>query len=374
MLVLDLDNTLWGGVAGDDGVDALQLGRETPLAEAFTAFGLYCLKLREQGVLLAVCSKNDEATARSAFAHPDAVLRLEHFAGFKANWRPKHENILELAAELNLAPDSFVFVDDNPAERALVRAQIPGILVPELPDDPAGFPAAVEALQPFHKTFRSAEDLARAGLYAAEAARSTGQSIYASYGEYLDSLEMSAEIESFSRLYLDRIAQLANKTNQFNLTTRRYTFAELESVLSDPDRLGLYVRLTDRFSAHGLISLLVAHRLGDNFDIELWVMSCRVFKRDVELAMLDTLVDYARALGLQSITGRYIPSRKNSIVADLYPSLGFTCLETLADDSMTYQLAVDGYQPANTHIRVSSSTVSSTTLESVPPLLEGAAR
>ena len=237
--MLDLDNTLWGGVIGDDGLDKIQIGRETAVAEAYTAFQEYCLRLRERGILLAVCSKNNEAIAKQGFEHPDSVLKLEHFAAFKANWEPKHENILAIAKELNLGVDSFVFVDDNPAERAIVEAQIPGIAVPDVGADVSRYASILEA-----------GTILRAGLPGARRTSSAPNSTrttpsgpaprcsFANYGEYLDSLEMTAEIEPFRPVYMERIAQLTNKTNQFNLTTRRYTLAEMEAAAADGRHIG----------------------------------------------------------------------------------------------------------------------------------------
>src|ERR1700733_2287692 len=243
VLVLDLDNTLWGGVIGDDGVEKIQIGRETPVAEAYTAFQEYCLSLRNRGVLLAVCSKNDEEIAKQGFEHPDSVLKLEHISCFKANWEPKHENILAIGRELNLGVDSFVFVDDNPAERAIVEAQVEGIAVPNIGRDVVNYAGIIEAGRYFEPVSLSAEDFERAEQYAKSSERTAFETKFADYGEYLDSLEMSAEIDTFKPVYLDRIAQLTNKTNQFNLTTQRYTLAEIEAISTDSRYIGLYGRL-----------------------------------------------------------------------------------------------------------------------------------
>jgi FkbH-like protein len=352
VLVLDLDNTLWGGVIGDDGVDHIQIGRETPMAEAFTAFQEYCLMLRERGVLLAVCSKNNEDVAQSGFEHPDSILKLEHFSAFRANWDPKHENILSLAKELNLGADSFVFADDNPAERAIVAAQIAGIAVPELGNDPAQYVSILQAGRYFEAVSLSRDDLARAAQYAENAKRVTAQATFADYGEYLDSLEMSAEIELFRPVYLDRITQLTNKTNQFNLTTRRYTLAEIEAIAADGSYIGLYGRLIDRFGDNGLVSVVLGRMQEDVLYMDLWLMSCRVLKRDMELAMLDSVVQSARNAGVKTIIGTYIPSKKNGMVADFYSRLGFAAESSLPDGSQTYRLSVPDYQERNTHIAV----------------------
>ncbi len=353
-LVLDLDNTLWGGVIGDDGLDKIQIGKETPVAEAHTAFQNYCLALRERGILLAACSKNDQEIAKSGFSHPDSVLKLEHFSAFRANWEPKHENIRAIAEELNLGLDSFVFIDDNPAERAIVAAQLPMVTVPDVGAEVAHFPSIIQAGRYFEVVSLSQEDLERADTYTANAARAAAASKFANYGEYLDSLEMSAEIQTFRPVYLERITQLINKTNQFNLTTRRYTFAEIEEIANSPKYIPLYGRLADVFGDNGLISVIVG-RLDDtssNLHIDLWIMSCRVLKRDMELAMLDALVERAKAAGVSRIVGYYIPTAKNGMVADHYAKLGFSRQPVLTDENKsTWSLDVSPYQPRNTHIQ-----------------------
>ena len=352
VLVLDLDNTLWGGVIGDDGPDRIQIGRETPVAEAYSAFQRYCLSLRAQGVLLAVCSKNDEAVAKSGFAHPDSLLKLEHFAAFRANWSPKPDNLVSIAEELNLSLDSFVFVDDNPAEREIVRAQLPQVAVPELTADVTDYPRILDHARHFEQVSLSPEDLSRAAQYQQNAQRQHTQTRFAGYDEYLDSLEMRAEIAPFSLTYLDRIAQLTNKTNQFNLTTRRYTRAELETLAADPNVVTLYGRLTDRFGDNGLVSVVLGRRNGDILTLDLWLMSCRVLKRDMEHAMLDALAARASAAGIKRLEGVYIPSRKNSMVAEHYATLGFTLTSTKPDGSTTFILPLAGYKPRNLHIQV----------------------
>lgn len=339
-LVLDLDNTLWGGVIGDDGVDRIALGRETAVAEAFTAFQEYCLALSKRGVLLAVCSKNDDAVARLGLNHPDAVLRESHFAAIRANWMPKHENIRSIAEELNLGIDSFVFVDDNPAERALVAAQLPAVAVPEVGSDVTQYAAILDAGRYFDSASLSAEDLNRAALYVGNSTRSAQQSQFASYEEYLSSLEMVARIGAYREPYLERIAQLVNKTNQFNLTTRRYSIAEVHQMVSDPDVVTLYGRLIDRFGDNGLVTLVSARRVDDSLEILDWLMSCRVLKRTMEAAMLAVLLERARNDGVRSIRGRYIPTAKNSMVADHYSKLGFVLIDSHVDGSTTWELDV----------------------------------
>jgi FkbH-like protein len=353
LLVLDLDNTLWGGIIGDDGPDKIVLGRETPVAEAYTAFQEYCLSLRERGILLAVCSKNEEATAKLGFAHPDSVLRLEHLSAFRANWDPKHENILSIAKELNLGADSFVFVDDNPAERAIVEAQIPGIAVPDVGSEVSKFIAIIEANRYFEQLSMAREDLDRARLYEENAKRATLESKFANYGEYLDSLEMTAEIDTFNSTYMERITQLTNKSNQFNLTTRRYTLAEIESTAADGNHIGIYGRLTDRFGDNGLISVVLGAIEGRKLHLDLWLMSCRVLKREMEIAMLDSLVARARERNIREIVGYYFPTSKNAMVADHYPKLGFQPLsKDESTGSTVWVLDITTYEPRSRHIRI----------------------
>jgi FkbH-like protein len=353
VLVLDLDNTLWGGVIGDDGVDKIKIGRVTPVAEAYTAFQEYCLSLQQRGILLAVCSKNDEEIAKQGFEHPDSILKLDHFSCFKANWEPKHENILAIARELNLGTDSFVFVDDNPAERAIVEAQIPGIAVPNVGNEVSQFAAIIEEGRYFEAISMSQEDLSRAALYRTNKERTSLEAKFANYGEYLDSLEMTAEIERFKPIYLERIAQLTNKTNQFNLTTRRYTLAEMEAISQNPAYVGIYGKLSDRFGDNGLISIVLGHRENELLHLDLWLMSCRVLKRDMELAMLDVVTDQAKAIGIRTLHGYYIPTRKNGMVSDHYEKLGFEPFSLDPETkSSVWTLNLADYSPRSTHIRI----------------------
>jgi FkbH-like protein len=352
VLVLDLDNTLWGGVIGDDGPDKIVIGRETARGEAFTAFQQYAKRLQERGVLLAVCSKNDDAMARRGFAHPDSVLRLDDFAAFRANWEPKHDNIKAIAEQLNLGLDSFVFVDDNPAERHLVAAQLPMVAVPEVGSDVCRFPMIVDAARYFEATSISAEDVQRTKLYAQNSEREAMSQQFADYGAYLDSLQMVAEIETFSPVYIDRITQLTNKTNQFNLTTRRYTKTEMEEVATSPNYIPLYGRLSDVFGDNGLISVVIGRRDERVLRIDLWLMSCRVLKRGMEGAMLDALVARAQDADIETIIGTYILTPRNGMVSDHYKSLGFSPMAGDTTDSTSWSLDITGpYSPRNHHIR-----------------------
>ncbi len=349
VLILDLDNTLWGGVIGDDGPEKIKIGRETAIAESYTAFQEYCLALRARGVLLAVCSKNNDETARAGFDHPSSILKTEHFSSFKANWQPKHENIEQIAKELNLGLDSFVFVDDNPAERAIVEAQLPSVAVPGVGSEVSAFATIIDSHRYFESAALSKEDFERAELYATNAQRATEQARFADYGEYLDSLAMTAEIETFKPVYLDRIAQLINKTNQYNLTTKRYSLAEVQNLAASPDHICLYGILNDRFGNNGLISIVIGRRESGTLILDLWLMSCRVLKRDMEFAMLDALATKAREAGIHTLQGTYLPTKKNAMVADHYRRLGFE--QTFASESETnWTLDLSGYTQKNHHI------------------------
>jgi FkbH-like protein len=360
-LVLDLDNTLWGGVIGDDGVENLVLGRDHPLGEAYTDFQEYVKGLKERGVILAVCSKNDAATAIQGFSHPDTVLKLEDFSAFKANWNPKPQNIREIAAELNIGLDSLVFVDDNPAERALVERDLPEVAVPEVGSDVAAFAEVLEQERFFEVQRVVKDDLDRSSYYQENAQRNLSEAKYGDYGEFLASLEMSAEIGAFAPVYLDRITQLINKTNQFNLTTRRYTIAEVEDIGGNAGYVALYGRLADRFGDNGLVTAAIGRVADMALHVDLWVMSCRVFKREMELAMFDALVEECRERGIRKMVGVYIPSNKNGLVAGHYASLGFTRIAAEANgrETWAYELP-EKYTPKARHIRRTAAAVGMT--------------
>ncbi|MDO5702162.1 MAG: HAD-IIIC family phosphatase [Lachnospiraceae bacterium] len=322
---LDLDNTLWGGVIGDDGAENIEIGQETPLSQVYSEFQEY-LKLHKQlGIMLTVNSKNDEANALSGFERPDSILRRDDFASFKANWNPKSTNLSETAGEMSLLPESFVFVDDNPAEREIVRQHFPGTAVPEI-KEAEHYIQAIDKAGYFEVTSLSADDLTRNRMYQDNAKRQEAQAAFSNYEDYLISLEMEAEIDSFAPVYMGRIAQLTNKSNQFNLTTKRYSLSEIENVAADPGRIALYGKLTDRFGDNGVVSIVIGRIDGpenDELHMELWLMSCRVLKRDMEYAMMDELEKRAREMGIRKIVGYYIPTAKNAMVKDLYGLLGF---------------------------------------------------
>jgi FkbH-like protein len=372
-LVLDLDNTLWGGVVGDDGAQNLILGRDHPVGEAFLDFQRYVKNLQRRGVILAVCSKNELENAKAGFSNPDSILRVEDFSAFKANWSPKPDNIREIAAELNIGLDSIVFVDDNPAERALVANQLPEVATPEIGSSVCRFAEILESEHYFeaHKVVQ--EDLERMGYYNSNAQRSAAQAAFGNYDEYLLSLEMKAEIAPFAPVYLERITQLINKTNQFNLTTRRYTSAEVEAIAQDPNNVTLYGRLVDRFGDNGLVTVLIGHVVGKVLEIDLWLMSCRVLNREMELSMFDALVEVCQARGLSRIVGTYIPSKKNALVADHYRRLGFRAVEEEAGSQSFWSWDVpETYSPGSRSIARVAKRADSTADEAFIPITLGA--
>ncbi len=341
-IALDLDNTLWGGVVGDDGVEHIQIGQETGVAQSYYEFQTYLKAQRELGVLLTVCSKNDEENALAGLRHPEGVLRPEDFAVIKANWENKDRNIIETAAALNILPDSIVFVDDNPAERAIVSAQVAGVSVPEINSveeyirvlDRSGF---------FDITTFSDDDLKRNEMYKANAQRAMQQAAFGNYTDYLLSLDMKAEICDFTPMYLQRITQLTNKSNQFNVTTKRYTAAEMEAVFNDDGYIRLYGKLIDKFGDNGVVSVVIGRKDNDVLHMDLWIMSCRVLKREMEFAMLDTLIDKCREQGIKTIMGYYYPTAKNKMVKELYGTFGFAKISEDEEGSV-WQLDVDGYE------------------------------
>ncbi len=343
-LVLDLDNTLWGGVIGDDGLEGIQLGQGSSAGEAYLAVQQIALDLRQRGIVLAVCSKNEDDAARLPFReHPEMLLREDHITVFQANWADKASNLRAIAATLNIGVEALVFLDDNPAERAQVRRELPLVGVPELPDDPALFPRLLASAGYFDAVAFSEEDRARADLYQSNAERAMVQASASDVGSYLASLAMTCAIRPFDGISRARVSQLINKSNQFNLTTRRYSEAEVAAVEVDPARYGVHVRLTDRFGDNGIIAVTIIDKRGDDWEIDTWLMSCRVLGRRVEEAVLAHLVAAARGEGAKRIIGRYIPSPKNRIVEEHYGKLGFTLTEDLGDSGTVWALEVDNY-------------------------------
>lgn len=353
VLVLDLDNTLWGGVIGDDGLDGISLGQGSATGEAFLAIQNFALDLRQRGVVLAVCSKNEDATARQPFKeHPEMALKEEHIAVFQANWTDKASNLRTIAEKLNLGIDSLVFVDDNPAEREQVRRELPMVAVPELPEEPAFYPRYLAAAGYFEAVAFSEEDRARADQYQTNAVRAELMSSSSDINSYLRSLEMRCRIGSVSSLNRPRVAQLINKSNQYNLTTRRYTEAQVADMETRQDKLMLQVRLEDRFGDNGIISIAIVNKTGREWDIDTWLMSCRVLGRCVENAVLATIADYARSQGATALTGSYIPSAKNQMVQDHYKKLSFTLTDKSESGATRWRLDLDQYNEPELPMRI----------------------
>lgn len=338
VLVLDLDNTLWGGVIGDDGLDGIVIGQGSAAGEAFVAFQRYVKQLADRGVVLSVSSKNDPETARSVFAeHPEMVLRLDDFAAFEASWNDKPSALRAMADDLSLGLDTFVFVDDNPAERALVRSVLPQVAVPELPDAPEEYARCLADAGYFEAVSFTAEDSRRNAQYVANRSRRELRSEALDLEGFLHDLQMTLTVVPFRNTDVARITQLINKTNQFNLTTRRYTEAEVRAFMNNPDVVTCAGRLSDRFGDNGLISVVICKSTNDNFEghgleIDTWLMSCRVLGRRVENAMLSVMAEKASERGASFLFGRYLPTRKNGMVKDLLSKLGFT-LQKIDNDT-----------------------------------------
>lgn len=349
---LDLDNTLWGGSVGDDGPEYLRIGQETPTGEAYTEFQKYLKAHKQLGVILNVISKNESENAMAGLNHLDMTLKPDDFILIKANWEPKSQNLVDVAHTLSLTPDSFVFVDDNPAEREIIRQQIKNAAVPEVGDKPEEFIRAIDKMGYFETTVTSADDVSREKMYQENARRAKAELSFSDYGEYLLSLEMRAEIGSFSPTFYSRLAQLSNKSNQFNLTTRRYTQAEIEEIATDDAYITLYGKLEDKFGDNGVVSIIIGHMDSDTVDIALWLMSCRVLKRNMEYAMMDRLVEECWKRGMKKIIGHYYPTAKNGIVREFYGTMGFEKVEEDNSGNSKWTMAIDGYEKKNKVISI----------------------
>lgn len=347
-LILDLDNTLWGGVLADDGLERIRIGQGSMEGEAFLAFQQRILQLRARGVVLAVCSKNNEDVARSAFErHPDMLLKLEHFAVFQANWLDKATNVKNIAATLNLGLESMVFVDDNPAERARVRQELPLVTVLEMGMEPAFYPRLLAASGAFEHLVLNADDLNRASAYQTELRRAETFERVGNYQEYLASLRMRMSIASFDKIGRARITQLINKSNQFNLTTRRYNESQIAEIENDPSALAWQVRLSDAFGDYGMIGVIIVRTEPRTWRIDTWLMSCRVLERGVEQTLMNELVELAAAHGVEQIDGEYRRTDRNGLVADFFDKMGFYLLPDSGgrEGTRLYRLTVADFEP-----------------------------
>ncbi len=350
-LILDLDNTVWGGVIGDDGLEGIQLGHGLGIGKAFTEFQMWVKKLKQRGVIICVASKNNEETAKEPFEkHPDMVLKLEDIAVFQANWETKVDNIRTIQRILNIGFDSMVFLDDNPFERNIVRENIPGITVPELPQDPGEYLEYLYSLNLFETASYSQADKDRTKQYQVEAQRASLQKTFSNEADFLKSLDMTSVVSGFNKFNTPRVAQLSQRSNQFNLRTVRYTEADIEALGQNPDVIDLSFTLEDKFGDNGLIAVIIMKKQDEEtLFIDTWFMSCRVLKRGMEDFTLNTMVEAAREKGYKRIIGEYLPTPKNKMVENHYPSLGFQKLE--GTPTAQYVLDVEQYQPRENYIK-----------------------
>ena len=351
LLALDLDNTLWGGIIGDDGVEGIKIGPEVAKGQAYTEFQEYCKNLKNIGVVLAVDSKNEMENALAGLQHPDGILRPEDFVNIKANWNSKDQNLCEIAEGLSLGTDSFVFVDDNPAEREIVSKQLPGVAVPVM-DAVENYIKILDHSGYFEVTNLSKEDLKKTEMYHAKEKAQIEMSAYEDYSEYLDSLKMVGKIENFKSIYIQRIAQLTNKSNQFNLTTLRCSEDDIRKMQCSDSYVCLCGRLQDKFVDHGLVTIVIGEKIENELHIRLWLMSCRVLKRGLEDVMMNAIVEEAKKCNLQKVVGYYYPTAKNSMVKNFYKDMGFDEIIENEDRSKVYWLEVNTYVEKEEHMSV----------------------
>ena len=346
-LIIDLDNTMWGGVIGDDGIEKIQIG-DLGIGKAFTNLQKWAKDLKNRGIILCICSKNTESIAKEVFIkHPDMVLRLDDIAVFVANWENKADNIRHIQSILNIGFDSMVFLDDNPFERNLVRQELPKVTVPELPEDPTEYMSYLRTLNLFETAAVSEEDNKRTKRYQEEAQRTQSKAKFGSIDDYLKQLEMGANCIPFSKFSIPRIAQLTQRSNQFNLRTVRYTEQSIESMCFDEQKVTFQVSLEDKHGEYGLISVVIGEIQNQSLFIDTWIMSCRVLKRGVENYVLNKIVERSKDLGLNTVIGEYLPTPKNGIVADHYKNLGFSLNET----NSQWELSISSYTEKQTFIK-----------------------
>ncbi len=348
-LILDLDNTVWGGVIGDDGLEGIELGHGLGIGKAFTEFQMWVKKLKQRGIIICVASKNNEETAKEPFEkHPDMVLKLDDIAVFQANWETKVDNIRTIQGILNIGFDSMVFLDDNPFERNMVRENIPGITVPELPEDPAMYLEYLYSLNLFETASYSNADKDRTKQYQVEAKRVSLSKTFTDEADFLKSLDMVSTVSGFTKFNTPRVAQLSQRSNQFNLRTIRYTEGDIVAIADNPDCIDLSFTLEDKFGDNGLIAVIIMKKQDvETVFVDTWFMSCRVLKRGMENFTLNTMVERAKAMGYKRIVGEYIPTPKNKMVESHYPNLGFIPLDDVPN---RYVLELDNYQPKECYI------------------------
>jgi FkbH-like protein len=322
-VILDLDNTVWGGIIGDDGIENIQIGN-LGIGKTFSEFQYWVKKLKNRGVIIAVCSKNTESVAKEPFKkHPDMILKLEDISVFIANWGSKVDNIRQIQSILNIGFDSMVFLDDNPFERNIVRENITLITVPELPKDPAEYLEHLYSLNLFETISVTKEDIERTKLYQENTQRKLTQLEFTNENDFLKSLNMQSKVDSFNKFNIPRVAQLSQRSNQFNLRTIRYSEIDIENISQSEEYFTFAFTLEDKFGDNGLISAVILQKNGKVLFIDTWIMSCRVLKRGMEQFILNTIVNYANENGFETIIGEYIKTKKNEIVKDHYQNLGF---------------------------------------------------
>ena len=356
VLILDLDNTVWGGVIGDDGLEGIKIAQGDATGEAHLALQRLALDLRQRGIVLAVSSKNNDEIARAPFEqHPEMLLKLDHIAVFQANWKDKATNIQAIAEELSLGLDAMVFLDDNPVERGLVRKVLPQVAVPELPEDPACYARTLAAAGYFEAVAFAAEDSKRADYYQDNAKRVNLQRQVGGVDAYLGSLDMTITFQPFDATGRARIVQLINKSNQYNLTTRRYTEPEVMAVENEPEAFTLQVRLADIFGDNGMISVVICRPQDDGvWDIDTWLMSCRVLGRKVEHMVLREILEHARAAGVHKLVGTYRHTDRNKLVVDHYTKLGFSKVDEKTPGLTVWELLVENANPESAPMKVVS--------------------
>jgi FkbH-like protein len=353
-LVFDLDNTIWGGVVGDDGASGIRLGQNSAEGEAYLAFQRFVLTLRQRGVVLAVCSRNTDAIAREPFRkHPEMLLREEHIAIFQANWEDKATNLKAIAEALNLGLESIAFADDNAAERERVRQELPLVSVIEIGAEPALFSARIADSGVFEHLPLTADDRGRAASYQTRAASAELRTRIGNHDEYLRSLNMKLSVSRFDELGRSRIVQLINKSNQFNLTTRRYDEIQIREFEENAqDILCWQARLEDAFGQHGVVGIVIVRKLQEDWEIDTWLMSCRVVARGIEETLMNILMAEARTAGARAITGEYVPTPRNGLVADLYPRLGFSLVKADAIAGSRFRAYPDSHPHLKSFIEV----------------------
>lgn len=349
-LILDLDNTVWGGVIGDDGMEGIQLGHGLGVGKMFTEFQMWVKKLKQRGIIICVASKNNEDTAKEPFEkHPDMVLKLDDIAVFQANWETKVDNIRIIQDILNIGFDSMVFLDDNPFERNMVRENIPGITVPELPEYPEDYLEYLYSLNLFETASYSNLDKDRTKQYQVEAQRVSLSKTFTNEADFLKSLNMVSVVSGFTKFNTPRVAQLSQRSNQFNLRTVRYTDTDIEALANDPNVIDLSFTLEDKFGDNGLIAVVIMKPLdNETLFVDTWLMSCRVLKRGMENFTLNTMVEKAKAAGYKRIVGEYLPTAKNGMVVKHYPQLGFTNIE--GSNTARWMLDLNGYKEKECYI------------------------